>query len=50
MIATKGLKAKGFFRNLRMSTRKEKKEKKRKTLLPRVPLVAISTQKVCIWH
>ena len=27
LIATKGLKAKGFFRNLRMHTRKEKEKK-----------------------
>ena len=28
LIARKGLKAKGFFRNLRMHTREKKKEKK----------------------
>ena len=32
LIARKGLKAKGFFRNLRMHTRKEKKEKKKNAI------------------
>ena len=44
LIAIKGFKAKGFFKNLRMRTR-EKEKKKKKTLLLRAPLVAIGAQK-----
>ena len=40
-IAIKGLKAKGFFRNLKISARRERE----KTLLLRAPLVAIGAQK-----
>ena len=33
LIAIKGLKAKGFFRNLRMHTRKEEEKKKKKNAI-----------------
>ena len=50
LIATKGLKAKGFFRNLRISGKEKKKggmaDEKKKTLLLRAPLVAIGAQKL----
>ena len=52
MIATKGLKAKGFFRNLRISGKEKKKggmADEKKTLLLRAPLGAIGAQK-CIIH
>ena len=42
------MKAKGFFRNLRISGKKKKKEKK--TLLLRAPLVAIGAQKVVAYR
>ena len=43
LIATSGLKAKGFFRNLRISLKEKEKKKRKKRYY--LPLVAIGAQK-----